>query len=187
MHNLNKLASAVRQIRDRRKESQIVFGQRLGVGHPAISRYESGTGIPKRTVLVKLLQLAVSEEEKTPILEAMGVDEALRAGWGARDLEISIELHDRAHLGGRLKPEPLWKRGALAEFAENAGLIVRQIGDVDPSIVSLLRYWIEFHDEPRALEDFRDAVGYLSVQLAQYKAERVAAKLGARKPKKGKD
>ncbi len=71
------LADAIRQIRFRMRLSQRKFGERIGVLHTNVSRYERGKTVPSNAVLINLSRYA-NEQELTPVMSALGVgDESL--------------------------------------------------------------------------------------------------------------
>jgi len=158
----------------------VQFALRLGVRHSAISRYESGKLTPSRSMLIMLFQLAVHPEEKNLILSVMGVDGSLRGGWGEKELLEAIrefDIYENAKEVEAKFPRRAWKKGSLMDFAEKAKLIVKQVGDVDPSLVEILSAWIRYHGEPRAVEHFRDVAAFLTVKLSKYANEQVAAQI----------
>ncbi len=155
------------------------FGARLGCRHSTISMYEADKLRPSRSMLILLFQLADTDEEKAPILEALGVDEDMRAGWSREDLADALkdfEIYQDAKRAEKDRPRKLPWRGALVEFAEAATLIVKEIGEVDRSLVDILRLWIRHHGDPELHEEFRHAAGYLEVELSNQARKRKGPK-----------
>jgi len=168
-----RLSLAIKSIRTRMKETMVLFAARIGLNHSTISLYESGKLVPSRSMLIMLFQLAATAEEKSSILDAMGVDANLRTGWEEKELIEAVkgfDIYQRAKKTEADKPRRPWKKGSLIDFAEQATFIVKEIGDVDPCLVDFLRAWIKFHGDPEAVEDFRDVVQFLSIRLAKRKS-----------------
>lgn len=66
------IEKVIRRIRTRRGQTQVEFARELGVRHSAVSRYEAGKLSPSRSIMLLLLQLAETDEEKQPLREALG-------------------------------------------------------------------------------------------------------------------
>ncbi len=65
------LSEAIKSIRKRRNETMVVFAEILGVCHSAISKYESAEINVGKPILKLLLQIAITDEEKAPIVAAI--------------------------------------------------------------------------------------------------------------------
>ena len=103
----------------------VEFGDLIGIDHSTISRYESGTVEPSRTVWMLLFLLA-SKDEREAILESMGdVSEAtLSHLQNAEPLKLSE------------RPDPNRK-----EFAEASAKLIASKEPIEPSLTKLVKLY----------------------------------------------
>jgi transcriptional regulator with XRE-family HTH domain len=121
------------------------FAQLIGSDQSTISRYESGHVVPSRTTLILLLLLS-AEDERKPILEALGdVDEKLVRSRFADAREI---------LTARSPSKSVRRRSGAdqtrALFAEESAAIVSSAKQIEPALVEILKLCRE-HSENRNL------------------------------------
>ena len=169
------LKEAIRTIRNRRRETMVQFALRLGCRHSTVSMYEAGKLRPSRSMLILLLQLADNDAEKRPILDALGVDDDLREGWSKADLAKTLsdfDVYTEAKRKEEGRKRKLPAKHALVEFAEQATLIVKELGEVDRSLVDILRLWVRHHANLEAHEEFQTAAAFLEVELSKFSRKR---------------
>ena len=187
------LAQAIRSIRNRLGKTGVEFARLLGINQAMVSRYERGTCLPGYIVLGRLLELAEGTEknaildrvrhllERAQLTEQAALKELRTIDrWRPIDLRESLEAR-----GWRvLSEEPMQiLRSAppqLGDFALLAADIVRRGKEVDPSLVQILTLWLAHDTTDDAVRGyFADAVKFLEVSLATWKAKQKEADLGS--------
>ena len=138
------------------------FAKLIGANQSTVSRYEADRLVPSRTALILLLQFATEEQERGPIVKALGVESGLLEGWHSGDLVEALKDFE-SYLAVKRPGKASKAKDPLREFAELAHKILKEIGSVDRSIVDILRLWIRYRDS--AGDEFQNAASYLDVQL----------------------
>jgi transcriptional regulator with XRE-family HTH domain len=169
------LGAVIRAIRGRLGETGGTFGERLGVRQNTISQYESDKATPSTAVLLRLYQLAGTEDEKSAIRHELG-DSAQGLLERERDFE---------RLAGAVKKEldsmsasRAANPNARKRFADLILDVIRQ-PDVPLWLLDLLALWLEVKDEPDARQTFEDGFSGLWLRVAKLRREKRLAKSGA--------
>jgi hypothetical protein len=112
------------------------FGRLIGGDHTLVSRYEAGKTDPSKTVLILLMLLAQDDNEKTPILKALGVVDEAEFQAAYQDVEKKLrELEDLDTRSRKI----LKKDGGRRDFVIEAIAIAESRISLDPAIARILQ------------------------------------------------
>jgi transcriptional regulator with XRE-family HTH domain len=157
------------------------FARRLGCTQSTISGYESGKIAPSRSMLLLLLPLAQGEE-RTAILDTLGVDRDHQEGWGPGELEQELEgLEAYLGAGGRKEFKTDSPR---RDFIRLAKQIASQRKSVPVWLIETLHHYIQQGDNPDAAEYFEYLPIYLDVQLKVLEARKASSDQASRSKKR---
>jgi transcriptional regulator with XRE-family HTH domain len=148
---MSRLAKTVKSMRKRLGKTQSEFATTLNVQPPTISRYESGKIIPSLFVLVRLHDLA-NTDEKRVFEEALGfLAEAVKQG--------SIRPISGSNFIGFTFGGPR----VITEAQQKA------IHEAKQPLDEIQALWAQYSADKRAVEFFREAATYLRVRLSGLK------------------
>jgi len=153
------LASTVRTIRQRMKQTMAEFAEMIGTEQSTISRYEAGQIVPSKTVLILLFLLATDSEKKT-ILEALGIGDEQQIEAQFRGAEE--ELKKVSELRRRHGRDP-----TLIQFAEEAAKIVSTGAPVEKALVQILKLWRLHRDNKELLQSLEQMLPYFRFVAVQ--------------------
>jgi transcriptional regulator with XRE-family HTH domain len=154
------LASTVRAIRQRLKQTMAEFAEMIGTEQSTISRYEAGQIVPSKTVLILLLLLA-TDSEKRPILEALGIvdEQQIEAQFrGAEEALKKVSELRRRH--GR---DP-----TLVQFAGEAAQIVSAGAPVGKALVQIMKLWRLQRDSQELQQSLEQMLPYFRFVAGQH-------------------
>ena len=169
------MGGTIRGIRKRLGKSQQEFAELLGCRHNTVSRYELDRFVPGTGPLVRLYDLALPHEKH---LLAEEIKHQMGTAIVGREatLDASIEelrpfLNEMASFYALVGRLPRTADGEFRSpeqfiFAKLAVQILHTRNAVDPSINELLDLWFKYGNQKKAIQHFRDAAGFLRVQLA---------------------
>jgi len=165
---MNPIAKMVAKIRERLRESQEQFAERLKIQQTTVSRYESGKSVPRPPVLMQLYALALPAERRA-LTEALGrqwvaVESAAEKGALSGWEPVSQE---------RAGWEPVgFDRRTLSKSLAPIRMAKKTPNKTEDPITEIHALWAQYGSDPRAVEFFRDAAAYLRVQLSGLKRGR---------------
>jgi transcriptional regulator with XRE-family HTH domain len=127
---------AIKAVRIRLGLGMVEFGRLIGSHQGTVSRYESGQVDNKtRSTLILLLLLARNDDEKRPILEALGVIDEAEFQANYQDVEKKL----REYAGQEAKSRKiLEKDGGRRDFMVEALAIAESGMSLDPAIARIL-------------------------------------------------
>jgi transcriptional regulator with XRE-family HTH domain len=125
---------AIFAMRDRMGITMVEFARIIGTHHSTVSKYESGEVVPSSSMLILLLLLA-RDDEKAPILKALGVIDEAEFQVAYRDVET--KLREYADLEARSR-KILEKDGGRRDFVVQALAIAESRMSLDPAIARIL-------------------------------------------------
>lgn len=167
------LGDAIRGIRKSRGETMAEFARVLGIDQGTISKYESGKVVPRRSVLLLLLPLTVEgTEEREVILNALGITSGDVYGLSTEVVQDTLEKYEEYLKAGGPKMHPTRGDNSLVNFAKAAGQITRREAMVEPSLVEILRYWIDVGHDKKTHQIFKNAALYIDIELKALAARR---------------
>ena len=142
------------------------FAELIGTDQSTVSRYESGRILPSKTTLIVLLLLS-REEEKAPILAAMGeVDEhALRTRFEGAQETLGALL--RRHRQARRSSAVELKR---IEFAEESAAIVSSGRPIEPALVEIIKLCRKYSDNRKLRNSLAQMLPYFEFVATQPRA-----------------
>jgi transcriptional regulator with XRE-family HTH domain len=127
---------AINAIRNRMGLRMAEFGRLIGTHHGTVSRYESGQSDNKtKSTLILLLLLAQNDDEKAPILKALGIIDD--AEFQAVYQDAEDKLREYAHLETRSR-KIVKKAAGRRDFVMEAAAIAESRMSLDPSVAKIL-------------------------------------------------
>jgi hypothetical protein len=126
---------AVSKIRKRMGKTMAEFGPLIGGDHTIVSKYERAKTPPSKTVLILLLLLASDDNEKAPIIKALGVIDEAEFQTAYQDVENKLREYVDLEARSRKK---LKKDGGRRDFVVEALAIAESRISLDPAIARIL-------------------------------------------------
>ena len=155
---MSSLAAAIRSIREASGQTQQEFSATLKVTNSMVSKYEKGLATPGFPILAKLLALAGTEKSG----EALHVVSHAMADLLGTDLDgvrrMLVDLYRQQ--GERLQ----WRSLVGGEISGNEALADAVS---DPLVQAVIRYRVDFHDQPQMLAHLSEVVRTLQSRRAQ--------------------
>jgi transcriptional regulator with XRE-family HTH domain len=162
---MTPLATRIRQIRARVAKNQTEFAHILGCGQNSVSRYEAGDVVPRPAVLLRLYDLAL-DDEKQLIAEHLKLALGTYILGSEATVDADIEEIRPLFAGGEDLAQILFNRRNVG-FGSVVFSIARGSGRIDESLIEILELWHRHGADPKSKQYFRDAAGFLRVQLAR--------------------
>jgi transcriptional regulator with XRE-family HTH domain len=133
---LLSIDEAIKAVRVRLGLGMVEFGRLIGSHQGTVSRYESGQSENKtRSTLILLFLLAQNDDEKKPILEALGaIDEA---EFQANYKDVENKLREYARLDDTSR-KIIDKQGGRMDLIVEALAIAESKMSLDPAIARIL-------------------------------------------------
>lgn len=156
------LPESIKSIRKRLGLTMVQLAAHLGVDQSVVSRYEHGKTQPGHFVLMRLLRMADGDEEREPILEALGIPLAAFRVLGYEGVMQEIQRFDRFFVPRRRS------RSTRAELLRLAKLVASdRANEVPSALVEILRLWTESLDKKVAEQVLENAATYIAIRLKE--------------------
>jgi transcriptional regulator with XRE-family HTH domain len=175
------LAAAIRAIRVRLNKSQAEFAGTLGCSRNTVSRYELGNLQPSRSMLLLVLRWAEGED-RTAILDVLGVGRDQQESWEPGELEKELEgLEAYLDVGGR---KEFKSDSPRRDFIRLAKQIASQEKSVPVWLIETLHQYLQHGNNPDAAEYFEYVPIYLDVQMKVLEARKASSNQAGRSSKR---